>query len=119
MTTGLERFCQAPKLERRDKQMTGTARRRKNNAHLPYRMIINANKYYFLRPLENNRSKAIPLGYVLEEDRTADESLEVALKAYAQALKDITAKETVGWLVDEWIASQLGKYAAATCKKYR
>ena len=99
--------------------MTGTARRRKNNAHLPYRMIINANKYYFLRPLENNRSKAIPLGYVIEEDRTADESLEVALKAYAQALKDITAKETVGWLVDEWIASQLGKYAAATCKKYR
>jgi integrase len=99
--------------------MTGLARKRKKNPHLPYRMIINANKYYFLRPLENNRSKAIPLGYVFESDRTASESLEVALKAYERALNDITARETVGWLVDEWQASQLGKYAASTCKKYR
>jgi integrase len=99
--------------------MSGSARKRKKDSHLPYRMIINANKYYFLRPLENNRSKAIPLGYVSEENRTADESLEVALKAYERALNDITAKETVGWLVDEWLASQLTKYAVSTCKKYR
>lgn len=98
---------------------TGATRKRKKNPHLPYRMIINANKYYFLRPLENNRSKAIPLGYVLESERTASESLEAALKAYEKALNDITAKETVGWLVDEWLASQLVRYAASTCKKYR
>jgi integrase len=103
-------------------------RRRKKDDHLPYRMVINKNKYYFLKPLDNNRHQALPLGHVNEPDRTPEESLKAALDRYRRLVEEVTGRESLDSLVEQWLEKFAPKeappgvtlrYEPATRTKYR
>ncbi|MEX3859677.1 tyrosine-type recombinase/integrase [Paraburkholderia sp. BR10923] len=75
----------------------------RKHGHLPYRMVINKNVYYFLRPLPENRHKAVPLGHVTEPGRTDEQLLEAALANYRRLVAEVTGQETLGLLIDQWL----------------
>ncbi|MEX3929784.1 tyrosine-type recombinase/integrase [Paraburkholderia sp. BR10936] len=103
-------------------------RRRKKDGHLPYRMVINKNKYYFLKPLDNNRHEAVPLGHVNEPDRSPQESLQAALERYRKLVDEVTGRESLELLLSQWMEKfaplnpppgTVPRYEPATVKKYR
>jgi integrase len=91
-------------------------------------MVINKNKYYFLRPLDNNKHEALPLGHVSEPDRTPEESLKAALDRYHKLVDEVTGRESLDILLDQWLdkfapteppRGAVLRYEPATITKYR
>ena len=86
---------------------------------MPDRMIVKRNTYYYLQPKTGNKYKAIPLGPVLEDDRSYPESLSAALAKYEKLATQFTGTETVGWLIYLWLENGMKGYEANTCADYR
>ena len=94
------------------------SRKRKINPHLPYRMVINGNKYYFLKPLPDNKHKAIPLGRVMEDERQPSESLKIALDKYKELYDETAGDESFAWLISQWQKDGMEGYEEKTKKTY-
>ena len=98
---------------------TMVGRPRTTNHHLPQRMIVKRNTYYYLQPATGNKYKAIALGPVLEDGRSYPESLAVAMSKYEQLATQFTGTETIGWLTYQWLENCMGGYEANTRADYR
>lgn len=92
---------------------------RKEHNHLPWRMVVNRNTYYFLKPLPGSRTKSINLGKVQEDGKTLTECLEAALKKYKEVFEASPEDVSVAWLLNEWKIKKLPSYSAQRQKIYR
>lgn len=97
---------------------TKRANKRKRNQHLPYRMVIAGNNYYFIKQLPNHKIKHINLGHVDEPDKTLTETYRAALREYERVFEDNPEDVSVAWFVDDWLKRQTAKYSKHRKKIY-